>query len=409
MADHASSHRRRGRLASPNLTALLILVLLAAGALLWKQPWAGEAPSPAFPDRPRQQLAAQFAQLSRAPDQSGYSHAAQSSSFGRRLWQARGVLDITAATFEYVRGATAADRSDGTALALVQVTWTEGPHSLFGRGNHATTVGVRVRPDGDGFAMLGVEPIDRAVPPWLAGTVSRSRGDGVDLVRLDGGGSDLLLRELELAVAAVRSVVPQVSASLVVLAPQTVDQTASLVGQQASDISQIAAVTTRLGGTAESASAIVLNPEQFSTMDAHAQQVVLTHEATHQLTNAVGSGGESWVIEGFADFVALHNDKRPVTENAGQALGAIRQDGPPKALPSRSDFANSAQGLGALYEATWLIFRMLGERYGDAAVTQFYGAVLGGTPVEEALADAFDTNTAQVTRDWQAYLSKLAG
>lgn len=394
---------------SPNLIALLVLLLLAAGALLWNQPWADEPPGLAFPDRPRQQLAAQFAQLSRAADEPGYADAAVSASFGRRLWHARDALDVTAATFEYVRGATAVDRSDGTALAVVQVTWTEGVRSVFGRGNHATTVGVRVRPDGARFAMLGVESVDRAVPPWLAGAITRSRGDGVDLVRVDGGGSDLLLRDLELAAAAVRSVVPHVSASLVVVAPKTVDQSAALVGQQASDISQIAAITTRLGGNPDLPSAIVLNPEQFRTMDAHAQQVVLTHEATHQLTNAVGRDGESWVVEGFADFVALHDDKRPVTDNAGQALAAVREDGPPKALPTRSDYANSAQGLGALYEATWLIFRMLGEQHGDAAVITFHGAVLGGTPVEEALADAFGTSTAQLTSDWQAYLTKLAG
>jgi hypothetical protein len=409
LADRVPTSQRRRRRSSPNLIALILLLALAGAALLWKQPWSAGRPDHGFPvDAPRE-LTGQFAQLTRAGSQGSYVEASLSASFGARLWHARDVLDVTSASFDYVRGATAADRSDGSALAVIQVDWTEGARSPFGRGERSTVIGIRVKPTGHGFAMQDVERVDRGVPPWLAGAITRSHADGADLIRIDDGGSDVLLRQLRIAAAAVHALGPKTSGSLVAVAPASIGQSAAILGQAPSDISQIAAVTTRLASDPKAPSAIVLNPAQFRTMDVHAQQVVLSHEATHQLTGAVGRGGEAWVIEGFADFVALHGDRRSVQANAAQALAAVRADGAPTALPTRADYANGTHGLGALYEATWLIFRMLGERYGDGAVIDFYDAVLGGTEVDRALHDAFGTTTVRLTVDWDAYLVGLAG
>ena len=143
-------------------------------------------------------------------------------------------------------------------------------------------------------------------------------------------------------------------------------------------------------------------------MDARAAQVVLSHEATHLLTGAVGHTAEPWVMEGFADFVALHDDKAPLSLSAGQALRQVKKDGAPKALPSADDFGRVDYGLGAVYESAWMIFRMLGEHHDDATVVRFYRDVLSGTDVGKAVRRAFDLSIDQLTAQWRDYLTKSA-
>ena len=65
-------------------------------------------------------------------------------------------------------------------------------------------------------------------------------------------------------------------------------------------------------------------------MDDRAQRVVMTHEATHVLTGIVRSHIELWVAEGFADYVALHDDTAPLSVSAGQILRKVKVDGAPK-------------------------------------------------------------------------------
>ena len=185
---------------------------------------------------------------------------------------------------------------------------------------------------------------------------------------------------------------------------------AQLVGQKVAEISQIAAVTTRLDGAGDTSggAVVVLNPKVFATMDRRAAQIVLTHEATHLLTGAVGTRAETWVIEGFADFVALHDDSAPLSLSAGQILARVRIGEGPKRLPTATDFDATKHGLGAVYESAWLIFRMLAGDFGDAKVEAFYERVLAGTPLNQALKSSFGITSAQLTSDWLAYLAKSA-
>jgi hypothetical protein len=208
----------------------------------------------------------------------------------------------------------------------------------------------------------------------------------------------------------VLEVVPHTSGTLTVVSPHTQAQMAELVGQKVSDVRQIAAVTTRLDGegNASAGSVVVLNPAVFSTMDRRAAQIVLTHEATHLLTKAVGTRAETWVVEGFADFVALHDDSASLSLSAGQILAEVKAGDGPKHLPTASDFSATRHGLGAVYESAWMIFRMLAATYGDARVETFYTRVLGGAPLDHALKSSFGLTNAQLTTDWRSYLAKSA-
>ena len=115
-----------------------------------------------------------------------------------------------------------------------------------------------------------------------------------------------------------------------------------------------------------------------------------------------------WVAEGYADFVALHDDRAPLSVSAGQILAQVRAGGPPKALPSNKDFDETSHGLGAMYESAWMAFRFLAGQFGDAAVTGFYQDVVSGATVDEAALRRFGWSRAQVTAGWQAYLTKSA-
>jgi len=153
---------------------------------------------------------------------------------------------------------------------------------------------------------------------------------------------------------------------------------------------------------------VLLNPAVFSTMDQRAAQVVLSHEATHVLTSAVGTTAQTWVVEGFADFVALHDDTAPLSLSAGQVLADVKAGRAPKHLPTAADFASTGHGFGAAYESAWMVFRMLGETHSDADIISFYDDVLGGTKLETALTKAFGMTVDQLTADWQDYLEKSA-
>jgi len=152
----------------------------------------------------------------------------------------------------------------------------------------------------------------------------------------------------------------------------------------------------------------VLNPAVFATMDRRAAQVVLTHEATHVLTSAVGTTAVNWVVEGFADFVALQDDTAPLSVSAGQVLARVRAGDVPAALPTDTDFGSTQHGLGAVYESAWMIFRMLGEQHPRQDVVAFYREVIGGEPVERALRSTFGLTVDELTADWRAYLTKSA-
>jgi hypothetical protein len=143
-------------------------------------------------------------------------------------------------------------------------------------------------------------------------------------------------------------------------------------------------------------------------MDRRAAQVVLTHEATHLLTKAVGTRAETWVVEGFADFVALHDDSASLSLSAGQILAEVKAGKGPTHLPAAADFSATKHGLGAVYESAWMIFRMLADRFGDAKVERFYAQVLGGGSLDHALASSFGLTSAQLTSDWRTYLAKSA-
>ncbi len=396
---------------------MLILVLLGAALLLWQRPW--ESPSSdvvvEVPANAGAILTQQFRELSDAGTESDFTKAAGSTdtahTVARNAWRAREALGASEVRLRYITGGDVPDRSDGSTQADVEVSWTAGTGSGLDDGSRSSTVKIRLDPQADGtFALRSVKSTSGAVPLWLAGDVAVHKQVGTVVITVDGGDTDHPIDTMTVKAKAAVEEVVRADGTVVVIAPHTQSQMAQLVGRKVVDISQIAAVTTNLDASSGTAvgTVILVNPAVFRLMDRRAAQVVLSHEATHLLTSAVGTPAETWVVEGFADFVALHDDESSLLLSAGQALNEVKSGGPPKRLPTPADFAAASHGLGAVYESAWMVFRMLAESHSDKEIVAFYKNVLGGTPLRTALSTSFGLTVEELTADWRNYLVKSA-
>lgn len=392
-----------------------MLVALAVGVVLWQRPWqhdAAPAEPTALPVDAAAVLTDQARALTSATSADAFATAMGASKASRALaadiWQARDLLGVDSVTWRYISGGDVPAYDDGDARARFDV----------GSGDRRVTLDLRVRPRSGrdaadpAFDIRSIGSPKGALPLWLAGRLTLERSDGVAVYRLDGGDRDLEVEDLaRTARAAVQRIVGDVDVPLTVVSTPSQGVTADLLGQSASSISQIAAVATARDGRdgpGLTARVVVLNPAVFASMDRRAAQIVLTHEATHVLTGSVGSRAQTWVLEGFADFVALHDDTAALKVSAGQILAEVAASGPPDTLPTTDTFSTAEHGLGAVYESAWLVFRMLGHDFGDRAVIAFYRDVIGGRSIDRAVQAAFELSTSQLTRRWQTYLSGLA-
>ena len=415
MADDSAERLRL----SPNLIAGAILVVLAIAVTVWQQPWHTDATpaKPVISANAGAVISAQIRELDNARSETEFVSAAgdskDSRAWAKETYANISLLGATDIELRFVSGGDAGVRADGATEATVEVSWRPGPPSgLAERQTKQAEVTFVLDPLKNGtFAIRAVEHGTGALPLWLAGKLELSRSEGATVISIDGGNADQSIAEqANIAYDDVSKVVTTATDRLVVVSPHTGPRAAEMVDQSTTSIGQIAAVTTTIDGStsAKAATVVVLNPAVFATMDARAAQVVLTHEATHLMTNATTSNIESWVAEGFADYVALHDDKASLSVSAGQILRSVKKDGAPDHLPTAADFGSTQHGLGGTYESAWMIFRMLGARFGDKDVLRFYNAVLRGTSTAKATESAFGLSVAEITRDWRAYLVKSA-
>jgi hypothetical protein len=212
------------------------------------------------------------------------------------------------------------------------------------------------------------------------------------------------------AVRDVQAVLPRWRGRLVVEVPASQAQLDRLLDAKPNAYDSIAAVTATVDGSLSPSSPvhIMVNPDVFTGLGTEGSQIVMSHEATHVAVGAATSSMPLWLLEGFADYVALARADLPVSVTASQILAEVRKSGPPQALPGSDEFDPGNKLLGTSYEAAWLACKLLGERYGERRLINFYETVDQGTPVGEAFAKLGTTERA-FTREWRAYLRELAG
>ena len=237
-------------------------------------------------------------------------------------------------------------------------------------------------------------------PLWLAGPVGVASA-GRALVVFHGSAGDHYLALASQAIADVRKVLPDWRGCLVLEVPDSEDALDHALAAPQEQYANIAAVTTTVDGSLAPGSPVhvFLNPRVFDG---------LGHETTHVATDATFAQLPTWLLEGFADYVALDHAGIPVDTAASQILARIRRDGPPDHLPTSSDLDPTANGLGATYEEAWLATRFIAQEYGEGRLVQFYKKVSAGEPVEDAFRAVLGTTEAAFVQGWRADLRRLA-
>ncbi|MFD1860040.1 hypothetical protein EHW97_10770 [Aeromicrobium camelliae] len=395
-----------------NLLALAALVVVGGALVLWQHPWRTDDPGAAsvmYPSDAVRRIDQQLSDMSRSAGTEAFADAAGGGATASAVSDALRDLGTASMALRYVDGGQAPSRDDGTTTVTVRVAW-EADGTVFPAGARRSTVVLRFSYEDDRFVLAGSEPHeDDPLPIWLAGPLAVDRGGAGAVVAVGDVAEHDVTELADRAAASVEAALGEARPDpLVVVQPASTDLLARLVGRAPDEAAAIAAVTTRLDAGSDAGAVVALNPNVFSTMDARARQIVMTHEAVHQLTQVVGAPGQDtmWVVEGFADWVALRDDDAGLAESAERILDEVRDDGPPQRLPTREDFAD-AQRVTAVYESAWLAIRMLVEQHGFEPVFDFYRRVTSGegTSVEAALREAVGTDLATVTAQWRDYLT----
>ncbi|MCW2846833.1 MAG: hypothetical protein JWR90_807 [Marmoricola sp.] len=251
---------------------------------------------------------------------------------------------------------------------------------------------------------------DERSPLWLVDRLSVVR-TAHSLVAVAGSSVGRYAVLVARALRQVRLVLPRWTGPLVVEVPRTRAQLDAALQAQPGQYDNIAAVTTTADGSLVPGSPVrvFVNADVFDRLKARGAQVVMSHEATHVATKATFASMPTWLLEGFADYVALAHAGVPLKVAAGQILPQIRKDGLPSGLPTSQDLDPTATGLGATYEEAWLTCRYLAQEYGEAGLIRFYDKVSAGASAQASFRSELGTTQRAFVAGWRQDLARLAG
>jgi hypothetical protein len=299
-------------------------------------------------------------------------------------------------------------RTADEVRATVDVTWR---FAGFDDEPARTEVAMTFRAAGeDEVVLTSVGGGEGRSPLWLSGPVEVRRTDRVLVLGAEGTDLGPVTARAEAAVPTVRRVLGAWRPRLVVEVPASAAGLGDVLGAEDGQYDGVAAVTASPdGSTAPDAPLhVFVNPDVLGTLRSRGAQVVLTHEATHVATRAPVSTQPLWLLEGFADYVALRDVDLPLSTTAGQVIEQVREEGPPSALPGPAEFDTGTTHLGAAYEAAWLACVVLADRVGERELVDLYRTA-GTDGLDAALRQVARWTEADLTRVWRARLTELAG
>ena len=265
--------------------------------------------------------------------------------------------------------------------------------------------------DDDRLRIHGFGGGARRLPVWLTGPVDVARSpDALVLAAGPTGTAAKYAEQVRVGVPSVRAVVGG-DQRFVIEVPAAAAGVDEALGAKAGEFASIAAVTTFAGAEtgADAPVHVFLNRDVFDALDPAGQQVVMTHELTHAATDAVHADAPLWLLEGYADHVALRDTELPVSVTAGQIIRRVRREGAPEALPGPEQFDTQAHHLGAWYEAAWRAAEVLAAERGEATLLDLYRRTAAGEPVDAVLRSLYGFGEEELTRRWRQDLERIAG
>ena len=296
---------------------------------------------------------------------------------------------------------------DGSWPAAVVATWR---FAGFDRQPEQMEVRFRFAEHDGRLGIAGIGGGGRRTPLWLTGPL-RVRRTATSLVLVQGSNreADRVAGLARAAVPQVRAVLPDWRGGLVLEVPATQQGLERALHARPGQYDAIAAVTTTVSGSRSRSAPVhvYVNPAVFLPLKPHGAQVVVTHEATHVATGAATSPAPIWLVEGFADYVALRVQRLPLTTTASRISALVHRQGPPSRLPGQTEFAAGASHLEARYESAWLACRLLANSGGAGALVGFYRAVDAGRALGPELRDHFGFGLRGLTARWRTLLSHL--
>jgi len=324
-------------------------------------------------------------------------------------------LGVTDLTFRYIDdqarevGAARRRALGGDAwVGQVQMTWRIAGFDR--RESHREVPMTFVRRGSDaGF--VTARGGDQATPLWLLDRVFVDRSPRSLVVATRPGRLPRFSRLADQAVVDVRKVLPRWRGRLVVEVPPDQHGLTRVLGSKPDAYREIAAVTTTVDGSLTPGTPvhIFVNPRVFDPLGPRGSQIVMSHEATHVAVRAAFSTMPTWLLEGFADYVALAHVDLPVSVTASQILRRVRRHGAPPHLPGKREFDPQNQALGASYESAWLACRLLAEEYGEKKLIAFYRASDRADSTRGPFRSVLGTDAKSFTRAWRQDLRGLAG
>lgn len=262
----------------------------------------------------------------------------------------------------------------------------------------------------DGPRVVAIGGAGGRTPLWMAGPVRVDAGPRT-LVISRSGATARYSRLARHAVADVGKVLPDWRGRLVLEVPGSETELDQALDASQEQYANIAAVTAAVDGSLVPGAPVhvFVNPRVFGKLGPRGSQVVLSHETTHVATEATFAEMPTWLLEGFADYVALAHAGIPLDTAASQILSRVRRQGAPDHLPTAQELAPTASGLGATYEEAWLAARFIAQEYGEAKLVAFYRRVDAGSTATLAFRTVLGTTEKAFVARWSADLTELAG
>ena len=116
-----------------------------------------------------------------------------------------------------------------------------------------------------------------------------------------------------------------------------------------------------------------------------------------------------WLLEGFADYVALRDVDLPLSTTAGQIIEQVRREGAPTRCRAPRSSTRTDAHLGAAYESAWLACLVLADRGGEDELVDLYTAIgRRRGPRPPALRTRFGWTEQAFVEAWQQRLTDLA-